>query len=87
MQRGFFHRKVLNPGDVDIEPETTPMASRHRRKRMPPKPAEIISICYEAIVEKQLHKDIAMRHNMTISSVSRHASKAKKNHRFMEELY
>ena len=52
MQRGYFHRKVLRPSVVDQEEERTPIASRHRSKRKPPKPAEVVFICHEAIVEK-----------------------------------
>ena len=87
MQRGYFHQKVLRPSELELDPEVTPIASRHRSKRKPPKPAEVITICHEALVEKQLHRDIAMRHNISIVSVSKYTCKAKKNPKFMEELY
>ena len=78
---------MLQPALVDYEPETTPISCRRRTKRPPPKPAEILEICHEALVLKHHHKDVAKKHNIGVASVSRYATKAKKNPNYMEELY
>ena len=89
MQRGYFFKKRMQlDGEYDnYEDDEKPLPSRHRSKRKPPKPAEVLAICYEAIVEKQYHEDIAKRHNISRASVSSYSSKAKKNANFLQELY
>ena len=72
---------------IGLEIEKTPYSSRYKTKRPPPKPAEIVQICHEALILKQHHADIAKWHNVSAATVSRHSSKAKKNPEFMSELY
>ena len=54
---------------------------------MPPKPNEVIEICHEVLVEKQLHKDVAKRHNLSSNAVQKYITKARKNSNFISELY
>ena len=51
MQRGYFLKRVIHPISADDNDESTvPLPSKRMSKRMPPKPNEVISICYEVLV-------------------------------------
>ena len=51
MQRGYFHKRVIHPISADDnDGSTVPLPSKRMSKRMPPKPNEVISICYEVLV-------------------------------------
>ena len=64
-----------------------PINCKHKSKRMPPKPYEVIEICHEVLVDKQHHTDVAKRHNMSANAVQKYITKARKNSNFISELY
>lgn len=51
MQRGYFKKKQLKIPEPEFLEVKTPIGSRYKTKRPPPKPNEITAICHEAIVQ------------------------------------
>ena len=67
MLRGYFHKRVIHPTELDGNyGSNVPDRSRKRSKRMPPKPNEVIAMCYEVLVERQYYADVAKRHNTSV---------------------
>ena len=88
MQRGYFHKRVIHPQALDDNVgSTVPEPSKRKSNRKPPKPNEVISICHEVLVGKEYYADVAKRHNISIGAISKYITKARKNPKFIKELY
>ena len=63
------------------------LVKEEKKKRNPPKPNEIIQILHLAIIEKHPYNFISKKHNVSEKSISVFVNKAKKNQKFLKELY
>ena len=87
MQRGYFKKYIIDEAVDDYIDVETPIGQRRKTSRKQLQPDEIVQICYEAIVERQFHKDIAKKHNVNVALVAHYVCKAKKSSNFTGELY
>jgi hypothetical protein len=71
MKRGYFSKKILQPQlNIDDLPSDVSDACKRRSKRKPPALEELVEICHELRIRKLHHKDIAQKHNVTVSSIA-----------------
>ena len=87
MQRGYFKTKVLSPKEIGYIPSNTPILHRtvHKSKRLSLK--EKVGVIYAVLVEHEYQAYVAKQYRVKPTVVSVLVNKAKKNKKFLEELY
>ena len=76
MQRGYFKGYILKEYQSDMLELETPIGARRKTSRKALTPDEVVQICYEVLVLKYFHKDVAKKHNIHIKLISQYICRA-----------